>query len=39
MPFRNIYLENVKAHGKYGMIVKNIENLQQINVTVTSDNN
>lgn len=29
MPFRNIYLENIKAHGKYGMIVKNIENLQQ----------
>ena len=37
MPFRNIYMENVKAHGKYGMKVKNIENLQLINVDVTSD--
>jgi len=37
MPFRNIYLENVRAHGKYGMKVKNIDNLQQINVQVSSD--
>lgn len=37
MPFRNVYLENVKAHGKYGMKVKNIDNLQQINVKVSSD--
>ncbi len=36
-PFKNIYLENVKAHGKYGMKVKNIKNLQKINVAVTSD--
>ncbi len=39
MPFKNIYLENVTAHGKYGMTVKNIDNLQQVNVNVTSDNN
>lgn len=38
MPFKNVYLENVKAHGRYGIKVKNIDNLQQINVTVTSDN-
>ncbi|MGN0182369.1 MAG: glycoside hydrolase family 28 protein [Candidatus Ornithomonoglobus sp.] len=37
MPFKNIYLENVKAHGKYGMKVKNIDNLQLINVDVTSE--
>ena len=37
MPFKNVYLENVKAHGKYGMKVKNIHNLQQVNVTVTGD--
>jgi len=37
MPFKNIYLENVKAHGKYGMKVKNIDNLQQVNVDITSD--
>ena len=36
-PFKNIYLENVKAHGKYGMKVKNIDNLQLINTEVTSD--
>ena len=35
--YRNIYLENVKAHGKYGMKVKNIDNLQLINVDVTYD--
>ena len=37
MPFKNVYLENVKAHGKYGIKVKNIHNLQQVNVTVTGD--
>lgn len=37
MPFKNIYLENVRAHGKYGMKVKNIDNLQLINVDTTSD--
>lgn len=37
MPFKNIYLENVRAHGKYGMKVKNIDNLQMINVEVTGD--
>ena len=37
MPFRNIYLENVKAHGKHGMKVKNIDNLQLINVDVSCD--
>lgn len=35
--YRNIYMENVKAHGKYGMKVKNIDNLQMVNVEVTSD--
>lgn len=37
MPFKNIYLENIKAHGKYGMKVKNIENLQLIHVDVSGD--
>ena len=37
MHYRNIYLENVKAHGKYGMKVKNIDNLQLSNVDVTCD--
>jgi polygalacturonase len=37
VPFKNIYLENVKAHGKYGMKVKNIDNLQLVNVDVTSN--
>ena len=35
--YRNIYMENVKAHGKYGMKVKNIDNLQMTNVEVTYD--
>ena len=35
--YRNIYMENITAHGKYGMKVKNIDNLQQINVNVTYD--
>lgn len=38
MPFKNIYLENIQAHGKYGMKVKNIDNLRQINVEVSGDN-
>ncbi len=38
MQFKNVYMENVKAHGEYGMFVKNIDNLQMINVDVTSDN-
>ena len=37
MPFKNVYMENVKAHGKYGIKTKNIDNLQMINVDVTSD--
>lgn len=37
MHFKNFYLENIKAHGKYGMKVKNIDNLQLINVDVISD--
>ncbi len=37
IPFKNVRLENVKAHGKYGMQVKNIENLELINVDVTAD--
>lgn len=36
--FKNIYMEDVKVHGKYGIKVKNIDNLQMINVDVTSDN-
>ena len=35
--FKNIYLENVTAHGKYGMKVKNTDNLQSINTSVTYD--
>ena len=35
--FRNIYMENITARGRYGMKVKNIDNLQQINVVVTCD--
>lgn len=35
--FRNIHFENVQAHGKYGMKVKNIDNLQLTNVHVTCD--
>lgn len=37
MHYRNIHMENVKAHGKYGMKVKNIDNLDMVNVEVTSD--
>ena len=37
MPYRNIRLENITAHGKYGMKIKNIENLKTVNVNVTSD--
>ncbi|MGM9936025.1 MAG: glycoside hydrolase family 28 protein [Candidatus Ornithomonoglobus sp.] len=36
-PFKNIYLENVTAHGRYGMKSKNIDNLQLINVNVSGD--
>lgn len=36
-PFRNIYLENVTAHGKTGMKVHNIQNLQKVNVHVSSE--
>lgn len=36
-PFKNIYLVNVKAHGKHGMKVKNIDNLQLINTEVSGD--
>lgn len=35
--YQNIYMENITAHGKYGMKVKNIDNLQQVNVKVTYD--
>ncbi len=35
--FKNVYMKNVTAHGKYGMKVKNIDNLQTENVTVTCD--
>ena len=33
--FRNIRMENIMAHGKYGMKVKNIDGLEQKNVSVT----
>lgn len=36
-PFKNIYLVNVRAHGKHGMKVKNIDNLQLINTEVSGD--
>lgn len=36
-PFRDVYMENVKARGVYGMTVKNIEDLQQINVEVSGE--
>ena len=35
MPFRNIYLENVTAHGRYGIKVKNIENFQMVNTHIS----
>ena len=35
--YRNIHMENVRAHGKYGMKVKNIDNLQMVNVQVSCD--
>ena len=35
--FNNIRMENIKAHGKYGIKVKNIDNLQMNNVDVTYD--
>lgn len=37
MPFKNIHLENIKARGKHGMTIKNIDNLRQINVEVSGD--
>lgn len=37
MPYRNFHLENITAHGKYGMKVKNIENLELVNVNVAGD--
>ncbi len=35
--FRNICLENVTAHGKYGLRSKNIDNLQLIDTNITGD--
>lgn len=37
MPFKNIYLENVSANGKYGMKTKNVDNLQLVNVTINGE--
>lgn len=37
MPYRNFHLENITARGKYSMKVKNIENLEMVNVNVTGD--
>lgn len=36
-PFKNIYLENVKAHGKYGIKTKNIDNLRLINTDISGE--
>lgn len=36
-PFKNISLENVKARGKYGMKVKNIENLQLVDTDIKAE--
>ena len=36
-PFKNVYLENVQAHGLHGLKVKNIENLQLIHSNITGD--
>ena len=36
-PFKNIRLENVKAHGKFGMVKHNLENSEFINTEITSD--
>ncbi|MBQ7944089.1 MAG: glycoside hydrolase family 28 protein [Lachnospiraceae bacterium] len=35
--YRNIYMENIIAHGRYGMKVKNIDGLEMKNVQVTCD--
>ncbi len=35
--FKNVFLENVKAHGRYGIKHKNIDNLKLVNVDITSD--
>ncbi|MCM1046611.1 MAG: glycoside hydrolase family 28 protein [Candidatus Gastranaerophilales bacterium] len=37
MPFQNITLKDVKAHGQYGLKVKNIENLQLIHTDIRGD--
>jgi len=37
MPFRNVVLKDVKAHGKHGIKVKNIDNLQLINTRISGD--
>ena len=34
-PFKNIRLENVKAHGKFGMVKHNLENWEFINTEIT----
>ena len=35
--FNIIYLVNVRAHGKYGRKVRNIDNLQLMNTEVSED--
>lgn len=35
--FKNICLENVKAHGKYGMRSKNIDGLRLINTDISGE--
>ena len=35
--FKNVFLENVKAHGRYGIKHKNIDNLKLINVDITAE--
>ena len=37
MPFKNIVLENVKAHGRYGIKTANIVNLQLIDADISGD--
>ena len=35
--YRNIHLENIKAKGKYGQFIKNIDNLELNNVEITGE--
>ena len=35
--YRGIHMENVRAHGEYGMKVINIDDLEMVNVDITAD--